>query len=91
MPDDEVKTERIEIRTTAKTKFLLQSAAQCSHKNVTEFLLDAGVAAAKQALNGQHVFGLNDARWDDFQKILDRPVVHKPRLFKLLSEKSIVE
>lgn len=87
----EAKTERIEVRTTVRMKSLLQSAAQCAHKNVTEFLLDAGVTAAEQALADRRLFELDDAKWDEFQQALDRPVVHKPRLAKLLSEKSIVE
>jgi uncharacterized protein (DUF1778 family) len=84
------KSERIEVRTSAKTKALLQSAAAASHKNVTEFLLDAGIAAAEDALLNQRIFRLETERWQAFQEALDRPVV-KPRLARLLSEKSVLE
>ena len=39
----ENKSERIEVRTTSNMKALLQRAAASSHKNVTEFLLEAGI------------------------------------------------
>ena len=48
----ENKSERIEVRTTSTLKALLQRAAASSHKNVTEFLLEAGINAAEDALVG---------------------------------------
>ena len=45
----ENKSERIEVRTTPNMKALLQRAAASSHKNVTEFLLEAGINAAEDA------------------------------------------
>lgn len=44
------KTERIDGRASAPVKQLLQEAARACHKNVSEFLLDAGVTAAAQTL-----------------------------------------
>ena len=44
------KTERIDVRASAQVKLLLQEAARASHKNVSEFLLDAGMHDAKAAL-----------------------------------------
>jgi len=44
----ENKSERIEVRTTPRTKTLLQRAAAASHKNVSDFLLEAGITAAKR-------------------------------------------
>jgi uncharacterized protein (DUF1778 family) len=65
---------------------LLQEAARASHKNVSEFLLDAGVTAASQALADRRRFELDAPQWQAFQEALDRPVQHKPRLQKLLRE-----
>ena len=48
------KSERIEVRTTPAMKALLQRAADSSHKSVTEFLLEAGVNAAEEALVNRH-------------------------------------
>lgn len=40
------KTERIDVRASSPAKQLLQEAARACHKNVSEFLLDAGVTTA---------------------------------------------
>lgn len=54
----EPKSERIEIRTTARVLVLLQDAAASTSKSVTEFLLDAGVLAAEETLANRRVFHL---------------------------------
>ena len=88
----ENKSERIEVRTTPNMKALLQRAAASSHKNVTEFLLEAGINAAEDALVDRRIFRLDDRQWQAFQAILDRPVAaDKPRLTRLLAEKSVLE
>jgi len=86
-----LKTERIDIRTTTAAKDILQRAAAVAQKNVSEFLLDAGLVAASNTLADRRVFALDDAQWRAFQEALDRPVQHKPRLAKLLSERSVLE
>ena len=91
MPTSEPKSERIEVRTTPRMKTLLQRAAASSHKNVTEFLLDAGIHAAEDALADRRRLRLDDAQWQAFHEVLDRPVVAKPRLARLLFEKSVLE
>ena len=91
MPVAEARTERIEVRTTASVKGLLQRAASASHKNVTEFLLDAGLSAAEDTLANRHLFRLDDEQWQAFQDLLDRPVADKPRLARLMAEKSVLE
>lgn len=85
------KTERIDVRTSPSVKQLLQEAARACHKSVSEFLLDAGVAAAMQTLTERRQFVLDEARWQEFQEALDRPVQSKPRLKKLLNERGVLE
>lgn len=87
----EAKSERIEVRTTPTMKALLQRAATSSHKNVTEFLLEAGIQAAEAALIDRRLFQLDEAQWQAFQDVLDRPVQSKPRLARLLANKSVLE
>jgi uncharacterized protein (DUF1778 family) len=87
----EAKSERIEVRTTRSMKALLQRAAASSHKNITDFLLEAGVTAAEQALADRRLFRLNDAQWRAFEAALGRPVAAKPRLRRLLATKSALE
>lgn len=84
------KTERIDVRASAPVKQLLQSAARNSHKSVSEFLLDAGITAATQALADRTRFELNEEQWGAFQKALNRPVQHKPQLEKLLKEPGLL-
>ncbi|MCY4388700.1 MAG: DUF1778 domain-containing protein [Desulfurellaceae bacterium] len=87
----EAKSERIEVRTTPRMKTLLQRAATASHKSVTEFLLEAGMSAAEDALINRRLFRLDDEQWQMFQDALDRPVTEKPRLARLLAGKSVLE
>ena len=84
------KTERIDVRASGPVKQLLQEAARACHKNVSEFLLDAGVTAATQALADRRQFLLGPAQWRSFQEALDRPVQRKPRLKKLLREPGVL-
>ena len=80
------KSERIDVRASAPVKQLLQEAARVAHKNVSEFLLDAGITAANQTLADRTRFELGTQQWRAFQEALDRPVSAKPKLKKLLSE-----
>lgn len=85
------KTERIDVRASSAVKQLLQEAARASHKNVSEFLLDAGVTAANQALADRRLFVLDEAQWQAFNEALDRPVQARPRLKKLLGEPGVLD
>ena len=84
------KTERIDVRASGPVKQLLQEAARACHKNVSEFLLDAGVTAAAQALADRRHFVLDEAQWQAFQTALDQPVQPKPRLRQLLQEPGVL-
>lgn len=84
------KTERIDVRASTLIKQLLQDAARASHKNVSEFLLDAGVTAAAHTLADRRQFMLDDTQWQAFQEALDRPVQSKPRLKSLLREPGVL-
>jgi uncharacterized protein (DUF1778 family) len=52
------KSERIDVRASPPVKQLLQEAARVAHKNVSEFLLDAGITAANQTLADRTRFEL---------------------------------
>jgi len=84
------KSERIDVRASAPVKQLLQEAARVSHKNVSEFLLDAGILAANHALADRTRFELGDEQWAAFQSALDQPVKTRPKLKKLLSEPGLL-
>ena len=84
------KTERIDVRASTVIKQLLQDAARASHKNVSEFLLDAGVTAAAQTLADRRQFVLDETQWQAFKEALDRPVQNKTRLKRLLREPGVL-
>jgi uncharacterized protein (DUF1778 family) len=84
------KSERIDVRASAPVKQLLQEAARLAHKNVSEFLLDAGINAANQTLADRTRFDLSEENWLAFQTALDQPISNKPKLKKLLSEPGLL-
>ena len=84
------KSERIDVRATPPVKQLLQEAARVAHKNVSEFLLDAGIVAANQTLADRRRFELPPEQWAAFEAALDQPVAPRPKLQKLLSEPGLL-
>lgn len=84
------KSERIDVRASAPVKQLLQEAARVAHKNVSEFLLDAGIMAANQTLADRSRFALSPQQWQAFQAALDAPVSVKPKLQKLIHEPGLL-
>lgn len=85
------KPTRIDVRASTAVTQLLQEAARACHKNVSEFLLEAGIMAANRALADRRHFGLNKAQWEMFQQALDRPVQSKPRLKKLMTQPGVLD
>lgn len=85
------KAVRIDVRASAPVKQLLQEAARACHKNVSEFLLEAGISAANRALADRNRFGLDEDQWERFQQALDRPVQLKPKLRKLLTQPGVLD
>ena len=84
------KSERIDVRASTPVKQLLQEAARVAHKNVSEFLLDAGIHAANQTLAERTRFALSEDQWLAFHTALDQPVRAKPKLKKLLAEPGLL-
>ena len=85
------KTERIDIRTSATAKAVLQQAAASVNKTVSEFLLDTGLSAASEALADRRLFVLNDEQWEQFQLALDSDPKDKPALKRLLTTPSVFD
>ena len=84
------KSERIDVRASMPVKQLLQEAARVAHKNVSEFLLDAGIVAANQTLAARVRFELGPQQWSDFEAALDQPVKPKPELTQLLNQPGLL-
>jgi uncharacterized protein (DUF1778 family) len=66
---------------------MLQQAASVTHKTLTEFLIDSGLAAAFDALADRRVFQLDDDGWQKFNDALDTPPQDNLALQRLLARK----
>jgi uncharacterized protein (DUF1778 family) len=91
MPAAVSKTERIDVRVSPTAKNTLQMAATEVNKTVSQFLLDAAMTAAAETLEDRRSFVLDRKRWNEFQKILNRPPRIKRKLARLLTERSVLE
>lgn len=61
------------------------------HKSVSEFLLENGLNADPETLADRTLFALDDARWQEFQAILDQDARSRPNLKALLNEPGVFD
>lgn len=85
------RTGRLSLRTTARQDALIRRAAAESEKTISEFVLDSACTNAEHVLADRTRFVIDDKRWRAFQKALDRPARVKPRLARLMRERSVAE
>jgi uncharacterized protein (DUF1778 family) len=85
------KTERFAVRLTAEQDALIRRAAEVEGTDLTNFTVTATLARARDVLADRRLFVLDDASWDEFQAVLDRPVSQRPRLAALFEEPSIFD
>lgn len=86
-----IRSEKLDLRLTANAKLSLQTAAQASHKTLSDFVLESALARADRVLAERQVFRLDARKWDAFLKALDAPVKKRPRLARLLSEPGLLD
>jgi uncharacterized protein (DUF1778 family) len=91
MPARPNRTEKLDLRLTAKAKRTLRSAAEASHKSLSEFVLESALARADSLLADRDVFRLDAEQWTAFMAALDAPTKPRPRLARLLNEPSILD
>jgi uncharacterized protein (DUF1778 family) len=85
------RTEKLDLRLTREAKRALQQAAAAAERSVSEFVLESALARAAETLPDRQRFGLSAEAWSAFQMALDAPPAKRPRLAKLLNEKSVFE
>ncbi len=90
-PSREGREERIYIRATASQRQALEQAAEATGKTLTAFVLDAACVEAERALIERRLFQLDEAQWNRFTTVLERPVAKKPRLRRLLTTPGILD
>lgn len=85
------KVERLELRASRRQASVIKQAAEASGKTVTAFILDAAHVEAQRELADRRIFSLDKDKWGQFVKALDRPAKSKPRLQRLLKERSVLD
>lgn len=85
------RTEKLDLRLTPAAKRALQSAAEASHKTLSEFMLESALERADSVLADRQVFRLDADRWKRFLAALDTKPRSRPRLKRLLAEPSVLD
>lgn len=74
----------INLRMDARTRQLIDDAAEALGKTRTEFMTETARKAAIDVLVDQRLFVLETDRYDAFTKALDKPAAPGPKLHSLL-------
>jgi len=85
------RTEKLDFRITQAAKIKLQAAAAAVQQPVSEFVLESALAKAEETLASRTTFGLDDAAWRAFQKVLNAPARELPRMKALISKQGFFE
>jgi uncharacterized protein (DUF1778 family) len=75
----------INIRAKARQRDLIDQAADRLGRSRSDFMLEASCRAAEDVLIDQTYFGLSEARYAEFQALLDSPPVVSARLRRTLT------
>lgn len=86
-----IKDSRIAVRMTAADEQVIRAAADAQGRTVTDFTVQAALAAAQNVLADQVLLVLSADAWDEFNAILDRPPADNPALRKLLASPSVFD
>ena len=79
----------LNIRIRADQRSLIEQAAQVLDKTVSDFVREAALREANNALLDQTVFQLDSAAWDKFNAALDASPDENPKLDDLLSRQPV--
>ncbi len=85
------KETRLSIRATSESKELLEKAAKKENKNLSDFVLENALSAAKAIVADDSDFSLNDKQWKTFMAALDAPPRNIAALRQLLTEPSVFD
>jgi|KBSMisStandDraft_5_1062788.scaffolds.fasta_scaffold1950770_1 uncharacterized protein (DUF1778 family) len=81
------KDDTIQIRTSAKTKAVLNRAAELRGQKLSEFMLDSARRQAEEALLDQRAFFLEPKAHENFLAMLDAPGKPSAQLKALMKRK----
>jgi uncharacterized protein (DUF1778 family) len=91
MRTDTSKTERLDIRISAKARQILHEAAKERHTTISQFVLESALHSANAVLAERSRIRLNSDQWTAFMEALDEPPRRHPRMERLLNEPSILD
>ena len=78
----------INVRASTQVRDLIDRAASVMGKSRSEFILETARERARDVLLDQTLFALDDARFDAFMAILDKPAPANEALRKLMAAKA---
>lgn len=87
----ENKTQRWNMRVAEDVDAIVRLAAEQTHQPLTDFVVQAARVVAEDTLADRRVFRLDEATWDEFVEILDRPARSVPELKRLLTSASVFD
>ena len=87
----ETKVTPLNIRIRQEQRSLIERAAAALDKTVSDFVRDAALREAANALLDKTVFHLNAEAWGKFNAALDAPPANNVRLQDLMSRKPVWE
>lgn len=87
----EAAAPRWNIRVTPSVDDVVRRAASASNRTLRDFVRDAAVNEAERILAERTRFALERKAWDQFAKLLDRPVQARPGLVRLFAKPSAFE
>lgn len=79
------RTARLGIRATPEQEAVIKRAAECAHKSLTDFVLDAAFKAAEETLLEQRLFMVSGNQYQALIEMLNRPEQQNPGLADLLA------
>jgi uncharacterized protein (DUF1778 family) len=86
-----VREIKISIRAHKKQRDLIDSAAERLGKSRSDFMLETACREAESVLTDRRVFVMDKQEWASFLAALDAPPKSRPRLERLMKEKTVSE
>ena len=89
--ETEKRTGRFNFRTTPRQDALIRAAANMRDVSASQYVAESASKQAEMDLSERRRFTLSAERMRAFVEALDHPVQQKPRLRRLLAERTVLE
>ncbi|MDR0960244.1 MAG: DUF1778 domain-containing protein [Propionibacteriaceae bacterium] len=85
------RDHRLAVRLTAWQKNTIERAATLEGGTITDFVVHATLDHAHDVLAEQPVYYVDQAAWDEFNRILDEPPLPVPAIADLLARPTVFD